>query len=389
MSKQRAPCGPRWAKARGRVRANGARVLSETVLSEPESLVDPDELAGLACEEGVASRLATERSETRAVDHWEGPFAEHEFENLPESNWCLSVFGVERHIPAVASVLATVCHLARLKLYAVSSVEALYTERHGGPEQRSLDEPLHLLQLQGSQTLTLLSTASGVRQEALEVHPGHAVALTGKEESVRLEARCSSLALIVYSRTPAVGDMIESFLNTALLAGHPVSERRFRHSHRAPDQTLGTISSSELSAVHEQLTELVNDEGLLREWLASFMSLSHQDVMPAAPENEIAWEGLVDMLQDSGYLARLESSRLVFVGPESTHAHDSAATSDAFGKLAINGQVHECRLEVCLGWNALCVRKDPDMRRFIHTVTQVVSGGAAVATLNSIVPAID
>jgi hypothetical protein len=183
--------------------------------------------------------------------------------------------------------------------------------------------------------------------------------------------------------------MIESFLNTALLAGHPVSERRFRPSHRAPDHTLGTVSSSELSAVHEQLTELVNDEGLLREWLASFMSLSHQDVMPAPPEKEIAWEGLVDMLQDSGCLARLESSRLVFVGPEGAHARDSAATSDAFGMLAINGQVHECRSEVCLGWSALCVRNDPDVRRFLRTVTQVVSGGAAVATLSSVLPAID
>ncbi|MDS4069761.1 MAG: cupin domain-containing protein [Candidatus Competibacter sp.] len=65
----------------------------------------PEELAGLACEEGVESRLVLERGgeEPWAVRH--GPFADADFMSLPDSHWTLLVQDVEKHAPDLAALL--------------------------------------------------------------------------------------------------------------------------------------------------------------------------------------------------------------------------------------------------------------------------------------------
>jgi len=65
--------------------------------------LDPDELAGLACEPGIESRLVTQ-----APDRWElehGPLSEQRFADLRELPWTLLVQAVDHHVPAVAALL--------------------------------------------------------------------------------------------------------------------------------------------------------------------------------------------------------------------------------------------------------------------------------------------
>lgn len=65
--------------------------------------VEPDELAGLACEAGVESRLVT-----RSSGQWnleQGPLPETRFGELGEQPWTLLVQAVDHHVPAVAALL--------------------------------------------------------------------------------------------------------------------------------------------------------------------------------------------------------------------------------------------------------------------------------------------
>lgn len=66
----------------------------------------PEELAGLACEAEVESRLIRVNT---AQDHWtlkHGPFTEAEFEALPESHYSLLVQAVDQWIDEVSGMLA-------------------------------------------------------------------------------------------------------------------------------------------------------------------------------------------------------------------------------------------------------------------------------------------
>lgn len=64
----------------------------------------PDELAGLACEPEVESRLVRQTGETDwALRH--GPFDAEDFVDLPPSHWTLLVQDVDKHLPEVATLL--------------------------------------------------------------------------------------------------------------------------------------------------------------------------------------------------------------------------------------------------------------------------------------------
>ena len=68
------------------------------------SPIDPDELAGLALEEEVESRIVLEHG----AHPWElrrGPFTEDTFAELPEKDWTLLVQAVDQFVPEVAELL--------------------------------------------------------------------------------------------------------------------------------------------------------------------------------------------------------------------------------------------------------------------------------------------
>jgi 50S ribosomal protein L16 3-hydroxylase len=64
-----------------------------------------DELAGLACEPQVESRLVLEQGPLGPWELRHGPFDEGSFETLPASRWTLLVQDVDKHLPEVAAVL--------------------------------------------------------------------------------------------------------------------------------------------------------------------------------------------------------------------------------------------------------------------------------------------
>jgi len=71
-------------------------------------LLTPDELAGLACEDEVQSRIVKYKKGKWLADH--GPFDEDDFANLTnkptaENNWTLLVQSVNHHLPEGAALL--------------------------------------------------------------------------------------------------------------------------------------------------------------------------------------------------------------------------------------------------------------------------------------------
>ncbi|MEK6638011.1 MAG: cupin domain-containing protein, partial [Pseudomonadota bacterium] len=68
-----------------------------------ENPLDPDELAGLACEDGVESRLIMQADNRLKVEH--GPVPEKRFSKLGKVPWTLLVQAVDIHVPEVAALI--------------------------------------------------------------------------------------------------------------------------------------------------------------------------------------------------------------------------------------------------------------------------------------------
>ncbi|MGM0544289.1 MAG: JmjC domain-containing protein [Pseudomonadota bacterium] len=80
------------------------------------SPIEPDELAGLACEPGIEARLVEENGPEGAWQVSHGPFDEATFERLPERNWSLLVQAVDHYLPSVAALLDEFDFLPRWRL---------------------------------------------------------------------------------------------------------------------------------------------------------------------------------------------------------------------------------------------------------------------------------
>ena len=104
------------------------------------------ELAGLACEEGVESRLV---EQTRKAPGWRlriGPFLHKDFTKLPKSRWTLLVQDVDKHVPAVARYLEP---FRFIPSWRIDDVMISYAADRGsvGPHVDAYD--VFLLQVEG------------------------------------------------------------------------------------------------------------------------------------------------------------------------------------------------------------------------------------------------
>ncbi|MFT4060630.1 MAG: cupin domain-containing protein [Legionella sp.] len=110
--------------------------------------LSPDELAGLALEEEVESRIVYETPQKKPFWHLKrGPFTENDFIALPKTHWTLLVQGVNLLVPEVGNLLE---HFDFLPQWRVDDIMISFAALHGsvGPHYDNYD--VFLYQAQGS-----------------------------------------------------------------------------------------------------------------------------------------------------------------------------------------------------------------------------------------------
>jgi len=82
-----------------------APVILRNALPDLPDLITPEELAGLACEDFVESRLVTVNQDAPGWQVQHGPFSEQDFTSLPDNNYSLLVQDIEKHLPELAALV--------------------------------------------------------------------------------------------------------------------------------------------------------------------------------------------------------------------------------------------------------------------------------------------
>ncbi len=100
-------------------------IVLKAALNNFDDPIDANELAGLAMEEVVESRIVTTKNNEWSVKH--GPFSD--FDNLPEQGWSLLVQGVDRWNPEVFALRNAVKFLPN---WRVDDVMVSYSAVNGG-----------------------------------------------------------------------------------------------------------------------------------------------------------------------------------------------------------------------------------------------------------------
>ena len=284
-----------------------------------ESPISPDELAGLALEEEVESRLVIEHGE-RPWELRRGPFAEDAFAELPERDWTLLVQAVDQFVPEVAELLEEFKFLPK---WRIDDVMVSFAVPGGGVGPHFDNYDVFLLQGYGKrrwqvgqvcdsdspmlQHADLKILAEFVKTEEWVLEPGDMLYLPP------LLAHCGTAEddCMTYSvgfRAPSAAEVLTHF--TDFLGQFLPDEERYSDADAQPTSDPTQIQRDALDRLKALLTEHMSDERLLMTWFGQFMT------EPKYPELiagiEIDEETFLAGLEDGAVLVRNPSARMAW-----------------------------------------------------------------------------
>lgn len=261
----------------------------------------PDELAGLACEEDVESRIILQQEGVWSVEH--GPFSESRFATLPQSHWTLLVQGVDQWLPEVASVLAS---FAFLPSWRLDDIMVSYAPTGGTVSQHYDFFDVFLIQGEGSRTWQvgeicgsdseyLPNTPVRILKEfnaQLEVTmlPGDILYIPAKYSHYGVSVE-DSLTYSVGFRAPSIRDVVDGVCTSAL--EHLQEDFRYQDSLDALSAQRGQIPEQAIEQIQAMLLSAINDKELLGSWLGQYVSeRKYPEQIEAGLEREDVMQGI-------------------------------------------------------------------------------------------------
>ena len=294
-------------------------LLIRQAIPDFESPIDADELAGLALEEEVESRLVIEHGE-RPWELRRGPFAEDAFSTLPAREWTLLVQAVDQFVPEVAELLE---HFRFLPSWRIDDVMISFAAPGGsvGPHFDNYD--VFLLQAQGKRNWKIgqmCSSESPLLQHAdlrilaefeesaeWVLEPGDMLYLPPRLAHFGI-AEDDCMTYSVGFRAPSAAEVLTHF--TDFLAQYLTDEERYTDADAQPVSDPHQIQSDALDRLKSLLAEHMSDERMLLTWFGQFMTEPRYPELVAG--EELGEDDFINSLQDGAILVRNPSARMAW-----------------------------------------------------------------------------
>ncbi|QWC56134.1 cupin domain-containing protein [Erythrobacter sp. 3-20A1M] len=301
----------------------------------------PDELAGLACEGEVESRLVHETA-SGELDLEHGPLSPTRFGELGRYPWTLLVQAVDHHVPAVAALLDAFRFIPN---WRVDDVMVSYAVDGGGVGAHFDRYDVFLVQglsrrrwrigpqcdeatpLQPHDYLRLLAefehTAEWVLEpgDILYVPPGFA------HEGVAVGDDCMTYS--VGFRAPSRGELLSGWIDHAL--DTLAEDDRYTDPDLSMQDNPGEISSAALDRVYEMMTRSLSDRPAFARWFGEYATAPKTDRLDWAPEGAVSMQDVRSAMESGATIMRNPASRFAFV------CHEAGSVT-----LFVDGVAQEC-----------------------------------------------
>ncbi|WP_456380915.1 JmjC domain-containing protein [Thiolapillus sp.] len=341
--------------------------------------LSPQELAGLACEEQVESRMVLQHDE----NSWElrhGPFDEAAFSRLPETNWTLLVQDVDKYIPHIAALMQ-LFHFIPSWRFDDIMISYAVTGGSVGPHTDTYD--VFLIQAQGKRRwqvgnkapsdtllpdLPVRILAEYEPEEEWVLEPGDVLYLPPGMAHWGVAEDDACMTWSVGLRAPSVPEMLGSF--TQYLLDHVPEQQHFHDPALTPQDSPAEIRLSAFAQVEKQLGAWLHDADMQQRWFGCFSTEIKEHLFIDLPEQQLSPEQLLHKLQH----ARLQHH------PFSRYAWAARSSGDLY--LFVCGEVFElpaeCRTAVMhLCDDASCrsglLSACKNNKQFLHTITELLN----------------
>ena len=282
--------------------------------------ISPDELAGLACEQEVASKLVIEKGGEHPWQVIQGPLDQSVFSRLPETHWTLLVNDVEKHVPELAWIVDAFRFIPEWRL---DDLMISYAVQNGtvGPHLDQYD--VFILQAEGRrrwqlsnksvdqadyrQDVDLKIQSSFIPEQEWVLDPGDLIYIPPgtSHYGVALEP-CMSYS--IGFRSPSHAEMLMSLVEH--LCKDVPDECSWRDRSISIQQHSNEITSEVVESVRDQLRAyLCSDHPQLSRWLGEFISDTRVDLHESP---ETSYTDFNQLKKDHPILHRNTASRFAF-----------------------------------------------------------------------------
>lgn len=284
--------------------------------------LEPDELAGLACEEGVESRLITRDGDRLAMES--GPLPEARFSELEGGAWTLLVQAVDHHAPDVAALIEPFRFVPD---WRIDDVMVSYATDGGGVGPHYDQYDVFLVQGLGKrrwrvgpkcdsstplvphEDLRLIADFEATGDWVLEpgdilyVPPGFA------HDGVAVGDDCMTYS--IGFRAPSRAELIEGWCEHQ--ADALPEEDRYADPDLMAQAHPSEITAPAIDRLHAMVMEALSDRDAFARWFGLHNSLPKYAEADWRPEEPIGEQVVRALLAEGTPLCRNPASRFAFI----------------------------------------------------------------------------
>ncbi|ASK87297.1 cupin domain-containing protein [Sphingorhabdus sp. SMR4y] len=314
----------------------------------------PEDLAGLACEDHVESRLITQSSDDWNAEH--GPLPETRFGELGNSPWTLLVQAVDQHVPDVAALIAPFRFVPN---WRIDDVMVSYASDGGGVGPHFDHYDVFLVQglgqrrwqiggmcndqtaLRSHEDLLLLAKFEVMEEwvlnpgDMLYIPPGIA------HNGVAIGPDCMTYS--VGFRSPSRKELIGHWCDDLL--PEMTDDDRYCDPDLTTQENPGEIPAAAIDRLHAMITEKLTDRAAFARWFGQYSSTPRYPDTDWRPEDPIETDHLRALLAENHPLLRNPASRFSFIRQD-----------DSQLLLFIDGECFYCAGETSVLAEQLCAR---------------------------------
>ncbi|MFD2190490.1 JmjC domain-containing protein [Pistricoccus aurantiacus] len=312
--------------------------------------LEPEELAGLACEEGVEARIVEEHGPDGPWQVSHGPFDDATFARLGEKDWSLLVQAVDHYVPEVAAMLE---HFTFLPRWRLDDIMISYAPPGGsvGPHVDQYD--VFLLQASGRRRWQLGGKVAddapilqGIDLRILEsfqveagqdwvLEPGDMLYLPPGYAHHGVSQSTDCMTISVGFRALSADEAVTSFAD--YVGESLTASKRYADAGMTPPTDPGEIDTAALSRMRALILDSLDDPKQLSQWFGRVMTQPKYVDQLAPLESSVSEAALVEELKDGLTLERVLGSRFAW------HASDHSR-NDTKATLFVDGDGFVCSL---------------------------------------------
>jgi len=290
--------------------------------------VDADELAGLACEENVESRLIAFDPTSDQWNMEQGPFEESRFASLPEKNWTLLVQAVDHWVPEAHALLRRFNFIPN---WRIDDLMISYAVQGGGVGPHYDNYDVFLIQAQGTRRwefgghynehsprrddAPVMILPEWQAETSVELNPGDLLYLPPRIGHNGVATTDDCITCSVGFRAPASHEMLRSFTDEiGEQIGH---DERYEDPDLTVSEDAGVISDEAIDRAHQMLLNHLQEKQRFREWFGRFVTEPKYAEQQIDSDDEVNSDELIEFFENEGVLLINEGARLAWSGSDS------------------------------------------------------------------------